>query len=198
MIELQLLTGMRPGEVVRLRPADIDSSGPVWVYRPPYHKNAHKGKSRAVAIDPRAQALLKPFTPADAAAYYFNPRAEVERLHAERTKQRKTPRYPSHMIRNAAKRVTEWKRPPAERYTSHSYAVAITRAVARANRAHPDRPPVPEWAPNQLRHTHATEVRKRYGIEAAGAALGHDQLSTTEIYAEKNLQLVLKVAAESG
>jgi integrase len=38
MVELQLLSGMRPGEVIRLTPADIDFTGPVWVYRPSYHK----------------------------------------------------------------------------------------------------------------------------------------------------------------
>jgi integrase len=204
MVELQLLTGMRPGEVARLRPADIDTLGPVWVYRPPYHKLSHKGKSRLVAIGPRAQAVLRPFTPADPSAYYFNPRLEVERLHAERTRRRKTPRYPSHLARNAAKRVAEWKRPPAGRYSSHSYAVAITRAVRRANArrgrmagaGHFD--PVPEWVPNQLRHAHATRVRKARGLEAAGAALGHDRLTTTLIYAEKNLELAVAVAAELG
>src|SRR5205814_1856338 len=46
MIELQLLTGMRPGEVVRLRPCDLDTSGDVWFYRPPQHKTAHRGKAR--------------------------------------------------------------------------------------------------------------------------------------------------------
>jgi integrase len=34
MVEVQLLTGMRPGEVCRLRPADIDQSNPVWLFRP--------------------------------------------------------------------------------------------------------------------------------------------------------------------
>ena len=56
----------------------------------------------------------------------------------------------------------------------------------------------PTRAPNQRRHAVATAVRKRYGLEAAGATLGHDQLSTTEIYAEKNLDLAAKIAFEVG
>ncbi len=31
MIQVQLLSGCRPDEVVRLRPVDIDMSGDVWV-----------------------------------------------------------------------------------------------------------------------------------------------------------------------
>jgi hypothetical protein len=34
MIELQRLTGMRPGEVCQMRACDLDLSGPVWLYRP--------------------------------------------------------------------------------------------------------------------------------------------------------------------
>lgn len=41
MIDLQLLTGMRPGEVCQLRSGDIDRSGAVWIARPAHHKNAH-------------------------------------------------------------------------------------------------------------------------------------------------------------
>ena len=38
MIQLQRLTGMRPGEVVRLRPCDIDRTGDVWTARFSDHK----------------------------------------------------------------------------------------------------------------------------------------------------------------
>src|SRR5262249_22204198 len=34
MIQLQALTGMRPGEVTRMRTCDLDTSGKVWVYTP--------------------------------------------------------------------------------------------------------------------------------------------------------------------
>ena len=190
MIQLQRLTGMRPGEVVAIQPVDIDRSGPVWVYRPTQHKNTHRDKPRAVTIGPRAQAILKEFEPNDPAECYFSPRRAVEKLHAERTAARKTPKYPSHLARNAEKRVAAPKRAPADRYTAHSYAVAITRACRKAG--------VPEWAPNQLRHTHATGVRKRFGLEAAQVQLGHSRADVTQVYAERNLDLALKVAAEAG
>lgn len=57
---------------------------------------------------------------------------------------------------------------------------------------------VKPWAPNQLRHAHGTEVRKKYGLEAAQVALGHERADVTQVYAEKNLALAVKVAAEIG
>jgi hypothetical protein len=50
----------------------------------------------------------------------------------------------------------------------------------------------------ELRHTHGTLVRKLYGLETAGASLGHSKMSATEVYAERDLTLALKVAAERG
>ncbi len=35
---------MRPAELCILRPADIDRSGDVWVYRPSDHKTQHHGR----------------------------------------------------------------------------------------------------------------------------------------------------------
>jgi site-specific recombinase XerC len=57
---------------------------------------------------------------------------------------------------------------------------------------------VPHWHPNQLRHAHATVVRRRLGLEAAQVALGHERADVTQVYAEKNLALAAKVAVEIG
>ena len=61
MVEVQWLTGMRSGEVRVMRGIDVDRSGAVWVYRPQSHKGTWRGRERAVAIGPRAQAVLGPF-----------------------------------------------------------------------------------------------------------------------------------------
>jgi integrase len=53
MIELQLLTGMRPGELVIMRPCDIDRSGKVWHYTPAHHKTQYRGDERIISIGPR-------------------------------------------------------------------------------------------------------------------------------------------------
>jgi integrase len=61
MVELQRLTGMRPGEACRLRLAEVDRTGEVWVYRPAHHKTAHHGKARVIHLGPRAQSLIAAF-----------------------------------------------------------------------------------------------------------------------------------------
>jgi integrase len=204
VIEFQRLTGCRPGEACRVRPCDIDTAAPVWLYRPPHHKNAHRGKPRVVAIGPRAQALLAAFTPSDPTAYYFSPAAAVAEHHAARSAARKTPRYPSHMARNANKRVAAAKRPPAARYTPTTVSRAVARAVGRENTRREalagagNFDPLAAWHPNQLRHAHATEVRRRFGLEAAQVVLGHAKADVTQLYAERNTALAASVAKQIG
>ena len=43
MVRVQLHTGMRPGELVIMRPQDIDRSGKAWLYRPSRHKTGLPG-----------------------------------------------------------------------------------------------------------------------------------------------------------
>ncbi len=59
MVLLQLSAGMRPGEVCRIQPAEIDRTGEVWHYRPAVHKMQHKGRHRIIAIGPKGQQILK-------------------------------------------------------------------------------------------------------------------------------------------
>jgi len=67
MVRVQLLTGCRPGELVEMRPGDIDRDGEVWLYSPGSHKTEHLGKGRVIAIGPRAQLILQKYLlkPAD-------------------------------------------------------------------------------------------------------------------------------------
>ena len=57
---------------------------------------------------------------------------------------------------------------------------------------------VPHWHPNQLRHNAATAIRAKYGIEQAGVILGHANIETTLIYAERDLEAAKRMAAEIG
>lgn len=75
-------------------------------------------------------------------------------------------------------------------YRPATYAAWVAKGCRRAG--------VEPWHPNQLRHNAATEIRRRYGIEPARAALGHSNLSTTEIYAEKDWESAARVARELG
>src|SRR5262249_29487116 len=99
MIELQLLTGMRPGEATSMRTRDLDTSGKVWVYTPESHKTEHHGKRRAIYIGPRAQSVLRPWLRTDLASYLFSPaEAEAERRASQRV-HRKTKVQPSQRNR---------------------------------------------------------------------------------------------------
>jgi integrase len=57
---------------------------------------------------------------------------------------------------------------------------------------------VPHWTPLQLRHTAATAIRARYGVEAAKVILGHTKVETTQIYAERDLTRAKQIMGEIG
>jgi integrase len=126
------LTGCRPGEACRLRRYDIDTGGAVWLFKPAQHKGTWRGRSRTIAIGPKAQELLKEFFTPNIGDYLFSPRRAVEEVRTIRATKRKTPCYPSHMKRNAMKRKANPKRMPADRYNRVSYVGAVVRACDRA------------------------------------------------------------------
>ncbi len=74
MVLLQWWTGCRSGEARQMRAGEVDTTGPVWIYRPGRHKSAHRGQPRAIPIGPRGRAVLAPFlrglAPGD---YVFSP-----------------------------------------------------------------------------------------------------------------------------
>jgi integrase len=191
LILLQFHTGCRPGEVLRLKPKRLDRGGAVWVYRPGRHKTAHHGTKRRIFMGPRAQKILRPWLKGVAPdQYVFSPaRAEAMRQ-AERRARRKTPLWPSHVRRLTAKRKAEPKRAKRQRYDTASYRRVIKRACRLAG--------VAPWSPNRLRHTAATRLRKRYGIEMARIILGHSTAFTTEIYAETDQAKAMDAMGEIG
>jgi integrase len=106
LVEFQRLTGCRPGEACALRRRDIEMSGTVWLFRPAHHKTKWKGKARTIAVGPKAQDLIRGYFTDDPKDHLFSPRRAVAEWQAERSANRKTPRYPSHMARNKQKRAT--------------------------------------------------------------------------------------------
>ena len=188
MVQVQELAGMRPQDIRNMRTCDLDMAGDVWVYKPWTHKTEHRGHTRRVAIGPKAQAILRPFLkPDNPTAYMFSPKEAVEMLREERRRNRKTPLTPSQQARRPKGKP---KRAPGEQYTKSSYEYAIVRACNKAK--------VPHWGPNRLRHNCATKVRKRYGIEAAAAVLGHSLGMVAEVYAEAVFEKAIEVMREMG
>lgn len=221
MVRFQRLTGARPGEVCAIRPCDVDRSGDVWRYMPGSHKTEHHGRERVVFIGPRAQAILMPYLLRESTAFCFSP-AESERgRNAARREARETPMTPSQEARKAKRRP---KRPKGDRYKKDAYCRAIARAC---DLAFPPPPPLARldgesarkrnerltatqraelkawqaahrWAPNQLRHTAGTAVRRQFGLEAAQVVLGHSRADVTQVYAERDQRLAVEVARQVG
>jgi integrase len=181
MVELQRLTGMRPQEVCLLRTIDVDCSGSTWVYTPLRHKREHHEKARSIHIGPQAQAILKPWLrPDDRTAYLFSPREAMEQRRAEMRRNRQTPVPPSQRNRKKSRPA----RTPGDRYEVSSYDHAIVYGIRRANKdaKKRNRPEVPHWHPNQLRHGAATRIRRAFGLDVARACLGHSSPVITEQY----------------
>ena len=78
----------------------------------------------------------------------------------------------------------------AEHYTTETYRSALIRVMEREK--------LNRWTPHQIRHTKATAVPERFGLEAAQAVLGHASVDATEIYAEKMLAKAAMVAEQLG
>ena len=180
MIDFQRLTGCRPGEVCILRPCDLDRSRPTWCYRPESHKTEHHERERRVFVGPAAQAVLIPWLNRGSDAFCFNPResAQYERARSGEAKSQKQKAKQPRISRRGT------------RYTTDSYRRAIERACKKAD--------CTPWSPNQLRHTRGTELRSRFGLEAAQTVLGHDKADITQIYAERDFELAERVMREVG
>jgi integrase len=187
MVLLMRYSNCRAEDAVALRGCDLRTEGEVWSYQPESHKNAWRGHGRLIHLGKQAQAVIRPFLKPDLQAYLFSPREALEEHHARRANQRKTKRTPSELRRRRKQR-PRWV--PRSRYDVNSFQQAVRRACRRAG--------VAVWSVLQVRHTRATEVRERYGVEGAAASLGHRRVETAELYAERNERLSRDIAREIG
>jgi integrase len=193
MIEVQRLTSCRPQDVVGMRAIDIDITRPVWEYHPQQYKTEHHNDDdspdleRVVFLGPKAQTLVKPYLTLNVTDWLFSAvRSEQER-NAKRKQERKSPMTPSQAARRPKGRE---KAPLRDRYDVASYRQAIRRACLKAG--------IPVWRPNQLRHSRLTEIRKRYGLEAAKTCGGHREIGVTQHYAQADHDLARQVMSEVG
>jgi integrase len=205
MVRFQRLTGCRPGELCQLRPMDVDRNGDVWTYAPGSHKTEHYGRERAIFIGPRGQAIIRPYLLRDTTAYCFSPAESMQKMRAARHSARKTPlRYGN---RPGTNRTPQPKRLPNTQYTKDSYNRAIRRGIDKANKAIKktaadngikDPGLLPYWHANQLRHSAGTEIRRRFGLEAAQVVLGHAKADVTQLYAERDQALAAEIMQKIG
>lgn len=74
--------------------------------------------------------------------------------------------------------------------TRESCSNAIKRACRKLN--------IAVFTLHWMRHTKGTRVRQKHGLDAAQVLLGHSSADITEIYAEADEELALKVARDVG
>lgn len=194
MVRLQLETGMRPGEMVLMRPCDIDMTGSVWLYRPASHKTAYHGHERIVPIGPKGQQIVRRYLSTDTRAYLFSPAMNMEDRALAMRQARKTKVQPSQQNRRKKKP----KKKPGRRYEVCAYARGIAEAIKRHNRDKPEADRFPHWHPHQLRHTRALELKRAAGLDVARAVLGHKSPIITEHYATLDIAAAVEVMAKIG
>jgi len=181
MVQLQAITGMRPGEVLSMKLGEIDQSGDVWIYTPAHHKNSWRGKQRFIPIGPQARGILEPFI-ADAVRndqYVF------------RSSQGRKEFVEGNYRDGAKARTRNADGNQNKPYVRTGYSASIARACKRAG--------VPHFSPNQLRHSAATTINRTFGdIDASRVVLGHSEATTTQRYAERDLQKAIEIARQIG
>jgi integrase len=208
LVRCQLLTGARSGELVIMRPCDIERDGKVWAYRPTSHKTQHHDHERVLFIGPEAQRVIGALVqsrPPD--AYVFSP---LDAQGRASTSARRT-RYTTGTLLTAITRACDIAFPPP---------VELARLrVPSMGRKHERWETTPQrrarigeegwealkkwqhdhrWHPHQLRHNAATRLRKEFGIELARIVLGHKSAGITEVYAEADQAAAMNAMLKLG
>lgn len=181
MIQLQLLTGMRPGEVRIIRACDIEMSGDVWLYTPKRHKTEHHNQSRIVAIGPKGQGVIQEWLTTSITAYVFGTSLG--------TPYRKDS-YRNAILRGCEKAfdMPQHLRKISKKAKNRELLLKQASEWRQKNC----------WQPNQLRHNFATIARRTGGLEAAQVTLGHSTMKTSEIYAERDIAKAVEIIAKIG
>lgn len=179
-VRLQLYTACRPGEALALDPDDLDRTGDVWLWRPGKHKTLYRGKVRLILVGPKAQEVLTPLLAVHGKGSLFQPKISEALRRAARRAGAKTPR-PTPLA---------GRYPMGSQFDGITYVRAVTRACVRAK--------VPRWRPNQLRHLAATLLAAEFGPVIVQTILGHSQLRTTEVYAERDVAAAAAAIAKVG
>jgi integrase len=175
VVQVMRFTGMRPGEVLSMSAAEIDRTDPTcWVFRPGHHKSEHRGLRRTVFLGPNAIEIVRRYLVKTADGNKLFPITRDSLRRAITRGCRRVSPHPTISSIRPKKRTDEQK---AE--------------LAAWHKAH-------RWHPNQLRHSVATEVRARFGLEAAQVLLGHTRADVTQTYAERDMSKARDVARKIG
>ena len=206
MVELQQFTGMRPGELVILRPCDIDRTATFGSTNRKSTRTRIATKSGSSISAPRHRTCFarsccarptriasprpKRWPGTVPSAMLSERRQPVAGIGLARIG-RANPKWQQAIGTHRKATTMRFAAPAIGRSRSRRKSPTIPHAVAEWHTRH-------RWAPNRLRHSLATKVRRDFDIDAAKTLLGHSQIGTTQIYAEKDHQRAIEVARMIG
>ena len=180
IVDILRLTAMRPSELCNMRVKDIDRSGSVWEYRPEHHKTEHRGNQRLIPLGKRAQKILrKHLDDREPGEYVFTPKRAMLSKWKDLRESRKSKLTPSQDKRDKTRTAAEKTKRFSDRITPYTLSKIVKAACQRAIEAGKLSQP---WTPYELRHTAITEVREKFGAEAAQHFAGHSNLDTQKYY----------------
>ena len=134
LIDLQLLVGARPGELLLLTSGMIDRSGEIWTAELREHKTQHHGKVRKLVFGPKAQLILRRHLQADPDTKLFRIRRDTYGNAVSRACEKLgIPRWTPHWLRhNVATRVRdEFGIEHAQAMAGHSSPLMTARYASK-------------------------------------------------------------------
>ena len=103
LIDLQLLTGARSGELLKLTTEMIDRSGETWIAKIADHKTVHHGKERVLYFGPHAQLILTRYLSVNPTERLFAVRRDTySKAVANACEKLKLPHWSPHWLRHTA------------------------------------------------------------------------------------------------
>jgi integrase len=187
-------------------PRELDE----WLWRPARHKTEHHGRGRIIPIGPHGQGLLQPhllrlafkpdefvFTTATGKPYtkdgYVRSirRACEAAFHLPKGLRDRALSQAAKRLKTGSLAVLAGELTPEQLQAQAEQLQLQRQQATRWRDEH-------VWHPNQIRHTYATAARKVSDLEHVRTVLGHARSSTTEIYAERDLEKARAIARLIG
>lgn len=195
IVEIIRYTGMRPSELCNMKVKDIKTSAEVWLYCPGEHKTEESGKERFIGFGKEAKCILKKHLKnRNPEEYVFTPKRAMVRKWEKDRKERKSKIQPSQIERSLNRKNKRLKA-----FNDKLNVDSIGRRVKEACKKAMREGVIKEmWTPYELRHTAISEVRVKFGAEAAQHFAGHSQLNTQRYYDHTAERIVEEIASRIG
>lgn len=177
LIDLQLLCGARPGELLGLTPEMIERKGEIWVADLEHHKTEHHGHSRVLYFGPRCQTILAKYIGRKKSGLLF----AMQRVSYTRAIVR--------ACEQAFGMPDKLRKPPKTATPEQLDKIRQQASEWRLKYC---------WSPHWLRHTAGKRLREEFGLETTQAVLGHATADMSERYAGLARERAIEAAKKIG